>query len=214
MSFDRGGFADDEQRQVLVLGSSSRYRATLLARLGIPFVQESPDIDERAHDEQLDELGPEGLALALAHAKARALMRPDRARWLLCADQVGVLDVDDEKSMLLSKPGDAARNVDQLMALAGRTHRLVNGIVLVNEASGVAHEVVDSAELSMRPFTRQEAEAYVAECAPIDCAGGYRIEDRGILLFDRIESSDHTGIIGLPLIATAQLLRSAGLIPG
>jgi len=60
---------------------------------------------------------------------------------------------------------------------------------------------------------REEAEAYVQEFRPLDCAGGYRIEDAGIRLFERIRSDDYTGIIGLPLIATAKLLRRVGLLP-
>ena len=64
----------------------------------------------------------------------------------------------------------------------------------------------------MRAFGRSEAEEYVAGFAPLDCAGGYRIEDAGIRLFERIRSDDFTGIIGLPLLMTARLLRSAGLL--
>ena len=66
----------------------------------------------------------------------------------------------------------------------------------------------------MRDFSRAEAEAYVRDALPLDSAGGYRIEDRGILLFERIASVDFTGIIGLPLLSTAGLLREAGLLPG
>ena len=79
----------------LVLGSSSVYRARMLERLGVPFTQESPDVDERAFDGLLGELGPEGLALRLARAKADSLARPGGSRQLLCADQVGVLEVEE-----------------------------------------------------------------------------------------------------------------------
>ena len=58
----------------------------------------------------------------------------------------------------------------------------------------------------------ERLEAYVELRAPLDCAGGYRIEDEGVRLFERIRSDDHTGIIGLPLLATARLLREAGLL--
>ena len=61
----------------------------------------------------------------------------------------------------------------------------------------------------MRPFDRAEAAAYVARCRPVDCAGGYRIEDAGIQLFERIVGDDPTGIEGLPLMAVARLLREA-----
>ena len=65
----------------------------------------------------------------------------------------------------------------------------------------------------MRSFDRAEARDYVTRHRPLDSAGAYRIEDAGIKLFERIESRDHTGIIGLPLLAVAELLRAAGLLP-
>lgn len=194
----------------LVLGSSSRYRAELLARLGIPFTRESPDIDERAFDGDLEAIGPEALALKLAHAKADALVRPNGSRLVLCADQVGCARDDSGSVQLLSKPETEERCVDQLMSLAGRTHKLVNGVVLAIERTGERLEAIDVQELTMRAFDRPEAEAYVLEYRPLDSAGGYRIEDAGIRLFERIRSDDYTGIIGLPLLATATLLRRAG----
>jgi septum formation protein len=198
-------------RIALVLGSSSRYRAELLGRLGVPFTQESPDVDEESYDGQFPSMSAEDFALTLARAKAAALRRPDSDRWLLCADQVGVLEAGGER-ILLRKPGTPERCVEQLMLLAGRTHRLVNGVVLLSEQSGTEFTAIDVQELQMRPFGRGEAEAYVAERSPLDSAGGYRIEDEGIRLFERIASSDYTGIIGLPLIATARLFRQAGLL--
>lgn len=178
----------------------------------MPFSQEAPEVDERAFDAQFEHSKPTSFALTLARAKAAALVRSGGSRWLLCADQVGVLEEAGGGRRQLTKPGTAARCVEQLMELSGRTHALVNGIVLQSEATGERLEAVDRQELTMRPFGRSEAEAYVERCAPLDCAGGYRIEDEGIRLFARIRSDDHTGIIGLPLLATAELLRRAGLL--
>ena len=195
----------------LVLGSSSRYRAELLGRLGVPFTQEAPEVDEESYDGQFSSMSAEDFALTLARAKAAALVRTGGHRWLLCADQVGVLEAGGER-ILLRKPGTPERCVDQLMRLAGRTHRLVNAVVLLSERDGTEYSAIDVQELVMRPFERAEAEAYVEQRAPLDSAGGYRIEDEGIRLFERIASSDYTGIIGLPLIATARLFRQAGLL--
>lgn len=195
----------------LVLGSSSRYRAELLGRLGVPFEQRSPDVDERQYDALFDELPTDEFALHLARAKAEALRQPGGGRWILCADQVGVLDLPGKRT-LLSKPGTHLRCVEQLMTLSGRVHELVNGIVLMEEDTGEFLSAVDIQVMTMRDFDRSEAEQYVAECEPLDCAGGYRIEDAGIRLFESIDSSDYTGIIGLPLLCTAELLRDAGLL--
>ncbi len=195
----------------LVLGSSSRYRAELLTRLGVPFTQTSPNVNELSYDDRFAEIPAEDFALLLARAKATALIQRDGDRWLLCADQVGVLEVDGER-VLLRKPGTPEACVDQLMELSGRTHRLVNGIVLHSEIDGKELTAIDVQTLTMRAFDRAEAEAYVALRSPLDCAGGYRIEDEGIRLFESIDSRDYTGIIGLPLIATARLFREAGLL--
>lgn len=199
------------QTSSLVLGSSSRYRAELLGRLGVPFTQESPEVDEESFDDQFLSMSAEEFALTLARAKADALQRPEGDRWLLCADQVGTCEVDGER-VLLRKPGTPERCVDQLMLLSGRSHQLVNGIVLRSERDGIELHAIDVQELVMRPFDREEAAAYVALRSPLDSAGGYRIEDEGICLFERIQSSDYTGIIGLPLIAVARLFRDAGLL--
>lgn len=169
-------------------------------------------MDERAFDPRFEPSTPGDFALMLAHAKADALFREGGDRWLLCADQVGVLEVEGQPRRLLSKPETAERCVEQLMDLSGKTHSLVNGLVLMSEATGQSLEAVDRQELTMRPFERAEAAAYVDRFAPLDCAGGYRIEDEGIRLFQRIRSDDHTGIIGLPLLATAALLRRAGIL--
>lgn len=195
----------------LVLASTSPYRAELLARLELPFDTASPDFDERAEDGRFDELGAAAFALHLARGKARSVAaeRPDA--WVLAADQTAVLHAEDGPRVL-HKPGSPERAVDQLLAMAGRTHELVNGVVLLDAATGGAHELVDRQRLTMRAFERAEAQAYVERHAPTDCVGSYRIEGPGIALFERIESDDFTGIVGLPLLAVARLLREVGLL--
>lgn len=190
----------------LILASTSRSRSELLARLGLPFECVAPSFDERAEDHRFAELGPHAFALALARGKAGSVDRPDA--WVLTADQLAVLDSPDGPT-LLHKPGTEQRAVDQLMLLSGRTHRLVNGLVLVR--GEIEHGEVDEQRLTMRAFARSEAQAYVARHRPLDSAGAYHIEDAGIRLFERIDG-DHTGIMGLPLLAVCRLLRAAGLL--
>jgi septum formation protein len=200
---------DMAQQRVLVLASTSRYRAALLARLGVPFQQAPSHVDERAHDGLWESVGPVEYTLALARAKARAVAERHTGAWILGADQVGVLQVQG-RAVRLDQPGTPERNVEQLMQLSGRTHELVGGIVLLDAASGAEQTHVDRQLLTMRAFTRAEAIAYVARCAPVDCAGGYRVEDAGIALFERIAGDDPTGIEGLPLMAVSRLLRGVG----
>ena len=91
---------------------------------------------------------------------------------------------------------------------------------LLNAANGVAvlaQQVVDLArklDWPPRYTARVLRNAYIERWQPLDCVGSYRIEDPGIKLFERIEGEDFTGIIGLPLLAVARLLRGAGLLVG
>ena len=194
---------------MLVLASSSRYRAELLGRLELPFETCAPEFDERAHDHRYPELGPARFAEQLALGKAESLRVRYPEAWVLAADQLAI--VDDE---LLHKPGSIEGAIDQLMQLSGRMHRLVSGIVLLDSATGAWTSTIDEQRMTMRAFDRAEAQAYVERWRPLDCVGSYRIEDPGIKLFERIEGEDFTGIIGLPLLAVARLLRGAGLLVG
>jgi septum formation protein len=191
----------------LVLASSSRYRAELLARLELPFETCAPSFDERAHDHRFAELGPARLAELLARGKAESLRERYRDAWILAADQLAVIEGE-----LLHKPASTEAAIDQLMQLSGRMHMLISGIVLLDAASGAHASTIDEQRMHMRAFDRAEARAYIERWQPLDCVGSYRIEDAGIKLFERIESEDFTGIIGLPLLAVARLLRGAGLL--
>jgi septum formation protein len=135
-----------------------------------------------------------------------AARRPDD--WILGADQLAVLD-EPEGPTLLHKPGTEARAIEQLMRLRGRSHRLVGAIVLVGP--GFEAHAIDEALLTMRAFEEAEAREYVERHQPLESAGAYHIEDAGIRLFERVEG-DHTGIIGLPLLAVCRLLRVAKIL--
>jgi septum formation protein len=193
-----------------VLASTSRYRAELLARLEIPFEALAPDYDEAAERARFDVLGPARFAAHLARGKAASLCatRPDA--WILAADQIGVLE-QGGRPTLLGKTGTEAAALARLEALSGRAHELITAVVLAGPGGGPVREALDRHRLTMRAFSRDEAARYVAMHRPFDTIG-YRIEDAGIALFERIEGDDYTGIIGLPLLAVARLLRDAGLL--
>jgi len=188
----------------LVLASTSRYRADLLARLGLPFRAEAPACDEDALKAQASGMDPQALAEALALAKAESLRArfPDAA--ILGGDQLAALDGE-----VLGKPGSAEGAARQLARLAGRTHALITAIALVIGERVIRHTEV--ARLTMRPLTADQIERYVAADDPADCAGSYKLERRGIALFSRIEAGDHTGIVGLPLMAITGMLAEVGI---
>jgi septum formation protein len=187
----------------LVLASTSPYRRDLLARLGVPFVAAAPDCDENAHKSR--GFSPRELAETLARLKAESLRaaHPDAA--ILGGDQVAA--IDDE---ILDKPGTEAAARAQLARLAGRTHTLITAVALLVGDRFLQH--TDVTRLTMRPLTEAQIARYVAADQPLDCCGSYRLERLGIALFSRIESDDHTAIIGLPLLSVAAMLGEIGFV--
>lgn len=186
----------------LVLASTSRYRRKLLDDLNVPFEALAPEFDE---DHAL-ERSPEALAIAFARGKAESLARHRPEALILGADQVPELD-----GRVLTKPGSRDAAVEQLLALAGRTHRLLTAIALFDPGRGTTEHRLVVHAMRMRPLTRAAAVAYVERDDPIDCAGAYKVEAAGVLLFERMDGPDHTGIVGLPLTSVVELLAAAGV---
>ncbi|MGE5757116.1 MAG: Maf family protein [Planctomycetaceae bacterium] len=185
----------------LVLGSTSRYRRALLERLGVPFRCRAPRVDEEAL--KTGNLDPRSLAERLATAKAESLIVDEPDATVIGSDQLVAL-----AGRVFGKPGGAEGAVDQLAALAGRSHDLITALAVWHEGRTILH--TDVTTLHMRPLTRAEIARYVAADRPLDCAGAYKLEERGIALFERIDTADHTAIIGLPLIALTTILRALG----
>lgn len=188
----------------IVLASSSPYRKLLLERLGLDFEVVRPDVDEEAKRH----LPPAEMARALAVAKARAVDVPGAL--VIGSDQV--VEVDGEA---LGKPGSESAAVAQLSRLAGRSHHLLTAVAVHDTATGRVEADLDVHTLTMRPLTRAQLAGYVARDRPLDCAGSYRFEARGIALFERIEAdpdtADDTAIVGLPLMKLCRLLRRFGV---
>lgn len=186
----------------LVLGSTSTYRRALLERLRVPFTCEAPGVDESV----AKAAGGNPLAIVqqLALQKALAVQRRHPDAIVIGCDQLASVD-----SLLLDKPGTAANARAQLQALRGREHRLLTAVAIAH--AGGLQEFVDTTRLLMRQLSDDEIDRYVAAEQPFDCAGSYRIEGLGIALFERIDSRDHTAIVGLPLLQLSAELRRLGL---
>ncbi|GAC1472690.1 MAG: nucleoside triphosphate pyrophosphatase [Isosphaeraceae bacterium] len=185
----------------LVLASTSPYRRALLQRLGIPFRWRAPLIDEE--ELKSPSLSPHALSSRLARAKAQSLIDAEPGAVLIGSDQVVSLD-----GQILGKPGNADRAIDQLLALSGGPHEVITSMCVYEQ--GTFQEHTDVTTLWMRALDRASVERYVAADLPWDCAGSYKLEARGIVLFERIESADHSAVSGLPLIALTSILRRLG----
>lgn len=189
----------------LTLASTSPYRRALLARIVADFACVDPAVDEA--DAAFAALSPRERALELARRKALSGASLLPGTLALGSDQVCALD-----AQVFHKPGDAATAAAQLQRLAGRTHSLWTAVAFArSDSEACPPPLLVESRLTMRPLSASEIERYVALDQPFDCAGAYRIEDRGIGLFQRIESSDWNAIIGLPLIATREALLVAGV---
>ena len=184
----------------LLLASSSRYRAGLLQRLRLPFDIASPELDERPRDGE----SPVALARRLAHDKALALTVRHPECCIIGSDQTASL-----AGRLLGKPGSAAAQAEQLAACSGRCVDFHTAVCVI--ADGRAHEESVRTRVRFRALSGDEIARYVEAEPAADCCGGFKAEGLGISLFEALESEDPTALIGLPLIATARLLRAAGL---
>ena len=102
-----------------------------------------------------------------------------------------------------------AAAIAQLGDMSGREVQFRTGVCVVTP-DGVAHTELDTTTARFRVLTTAEIERYVDAEQPFDCAGSFKSEGLGIALFDAIESSDPTALVGLPLIAVARMLREAG----
>jgi septum formation protein len=197
----------DSARPTLVLGSTSPYRKELLMRLGMHFEVQAPYVDEapRAGEAPCD-LATR-LALAKAHAVV-AMVGQGRDVVVIGSDQVA-----DLNGQALGKPGQHDAAVNQLRAMRGQTVHFHTAVTVLRSSTGFAQTELHSVAVVFRHLSDAEIERYLRLEQPYDCAGSAKAEGLGITLLTRIESDDPTTLIGLPLIATARLLRQAGLDP-
>lgn len=186
----------------LLLASTSPYRRELLQRLRIGFDTARPETDETPGAGE----APVDLAARLARAKAQVVAARHPHAWVIGSDQVAELDGEP-----LGKPGCREGALRQLQAMSGRRVVFHTGLCLVggDTARGLL-QAMDRTCVQFRALALDEIERYVDAEQPYDCAGSFKCEGLGISLFDAIETRDPTALVGLPLIATARLLREAG----
>jgi septum formation protein len=186
----------------LVLASTSPFRRALLERLGIPFITAKPDVDETMHPGET----PRDLVLRLCEAKARsaAESRPDAL--VIGSDQVACID-----ELVLGKPGDRARAIEQLRRSSGREVVFYTGLCLLNAARGRAQTACEPFRVHFRKLSHRQIEGYLDRERPFDCAGSFKSEGLGIALFDRLEGDDPNTLVGLPLIRLIAMLEWEGI---
>lgn len=185
----------------LILASTSPRRRELLDQIGVDYEVAVADIDETG----LAAESPLAHVQRLAREKAQAIrtrLRP--AVPVLGADTIVVLDGD-----ILGKPRNRAHGLAMLRRLSGKSHQVLSAVCLAL-ADGRILEAVSVSRVRFRPLREREIIAYWETGEPCDKAGAYAIQGRGAIFVEHLEGS-FSGVMGLPLYETAELLRQAGI---
>ena len=185
----------------LILASASAYRKALLDRLGVAFEQRSPEIDER----RLPSESPLDLAQRLAVEKAQVIVASADEACVIGSDQVAAID-----DIILPKPGNISRAREQLLQCSGSRVAFYTAVAVIDAESQNTWQHTDTTTVVFRTLDSDGIDRYLQREQPFDCAGSFKAESLGIALLERIESSDPTALIGLPLIWLADVLRKVG----
>ena len=185
----------------ILLASASPRRRELLEQIGVAFSLIKVEVDERRQPGEAPEAMVQRLALAKARA-GRSAAAAD-ARPVLGADTVVVVD-----DAVLGKPRDEAHALAMLARLSGRWHEVLSAVALA--WPGGEEVRLSRTAVRFREISETEARAYWASGEPRDKAGAYAIQGRGAVFVAEIRGS-YSGVMGLPLFETAELLAARGV---
>jgi septum formation protein len=191
----------------LLLASSSPRRKELLAQLGVRFEVVHPEVDEAMKPGESPHDFVARLALDKAYA-GQALWPPAGELPVLGSDTTVVVD-----EQILGKPRDREEALDMLGMLSGRSHQVLSAIAVVGRdklGHDKAQVRVSDSRVTFRGISPSEREAYWRSGEPADKAGAYAIQGLGAIFVQRLEGS-YSGVMGLPLFETAELLQAFGI---
>lgn len=189
----------------LLLASSSPIRRAMLEAAGIEFEARAPGIDEDRVKARLSQAGD--IATELARSKALAVSEGELGAWVIGSDSVVSVH-----GRLFDKPRDRGDAADHLRFFSGNSMRLTSAVVLARGGS-VDWTHAATATLRVRPLSEEFIEDYLEQEWPevSYCVGVFRLEGRGVQLFERIEG-DHFTILGMPLLPLLAALRERGVL--
>ncbi len=189
-------------QDILFLASGSPRRRELLDQIGVRYEPRPVQVDESRQPRE----APRDYVTRLARAKvetAWTLLGHEAAHAVLAADTAVVLG-----EAILGKPRDRGDALDMLERLSARTHEVLTAVAL-RSSRGVESRL-SASRVRFRALAPQEIESYWETGEPHDKAGAYAIQGRGAVFIESLEGS-YSGVMGLPLYETAQLLARAGI---
>jgi septum formation protein len=186
----------------VILASTSKYRSEQLSRVIKEFGNYSPNIIEDDYKKSIS--CPTELAKTLATLKAKDALGAYPNDLIIGGDQVLAFN-----GQIFSKPKTKERAIEQLLLLSGNTHELITATSYV--IGDKCTETVVTAKMKMRKLSKDQIENYIETDMPLNCCGSYMLENSGIGLFEEINCSDYTSIIGLPLMTTTTILLEHGI---
>ena len=190
-------------KTTLILGSTSRFRQQQLQLLQVPFQAAAPQFDEALLP---NEAAPD-TALRLAEGKARSLAAAYPNALIIGADQVAWCG-----ERQLGKPQTVAKAQQMLAATSGQTLVFYSALVLLNSVGGHCQRHVDVTTVKMRELSSAQISRYLAlEPDAVHCAGAAKSEGLGVALIERIDSTDPSALIGLPLFTLVDFLHAEGV---
>ena len=163
----------------------------------------SPGVDES----NPDALPPAELATFLARKKAEAVAPNARDALIIGADQLAVLE-----DRVLGKPGTHQKAVEQLLAASGKAMTFLTAVCVLDPLGRTRYEYTDRTTVRFRQFDRRLVDAYLHHDKPYDCAGSFKMEGAGYVLFESVQTDDPTALIGLPMIWVADRLLQLGYL--
>ncbi|MEO5612138.1 MAG: Maf family nucleotide pyrophosphatase [Sphingomicrobium sp.] len=189
----------------LILASSSAIRRAMLAAAGVEFEVAAPQVDETAL--KAAALLTDDLALDLARAKALSISETHGADWVIGSDSLVSVE-----GRMFDKPADRNEAAEHLRFFSGKTIQLTSAVALAR-GNIIDWSQADTAALEVRELSDAFIGDYLDREWPevAYCVGVFRMEGRGVQLFERIEG-DHFTILGMPLLPLLGALRTRGIL--
>lgn len=186
----------------LILASSSPRRREIFKQIGLDFNVTDINVDETIPAD----LKPEEAALEIAKKKVAAAADTADDSIIIAADTIVILP----DGTILGKPKDTEEAKSMLQRMQAVKHTVITAVALLDVSNGNMAAAYDKADVTFLPMTNKEIEWYVSTGEPLDKAGAYGLQEKGMLFVQKVEGSP-SSVIGLPVHLLMQLFKKAGL---